>query len=52
MLPTCEKKMIFSDPHPIDCFLCNESTGFASWLCHSLLFRGKYLHIHCWTALC
>ena len=52
MLPTCETKMIFSDPHPIDCFLCNESTGFASWLCHSLLFRGKYLHIHCWTALC
>ena len=31
MLPTCEKKMIFLDPHPVDCFLCNESTGFASW---------------------
>ena len=31
MLPTCEKKMIFLDPHPVDCFLCNESTGFALW---------------------
>ena len=51
MLPTCEKKKIFLDPHPIDCFLCNESTGFASWWCHSLLFRSKYLPIHSWTAL-